>query len=222
MNNNIYYKNIFNKHKTDKSLYHDYHIPYSENLSKYENKEIKLLEIGVRDGCSLRAWKELFPKATIYGMDIDSSCKILEKEGFHIIIGNQNNKEYLDLFGNNQFDVIIDDGSHFNKHIINTFNHLFHKNLKPGGIYIIEDLGCSYIKEYGKDTKNMINPKGQNLNSEILNNRKDIVDFFEKIHVNMDLHKWKKNREGYNPNGPVKKYYKKIIYYTDIAVIYKQ
>jgi len=215
------FKNVFNKYKTDKSSCHNYHVPYHENLDKYKDKEINLLEIGIRDCCSLRSWKELFPKAHIYGMDISPECKLFENEGFKIVIGDQNKIEDLNSFGNIQFDVIIDDGSHFNKHIIKSFKHLFFKNLKPGGIYFIEDLGCSYIKDYGKTTNEMLNPKGQKLNTEIYNNRKDIIDFFENIHINMDLNNWPKNREGYNPDGPCKKHYNKIIYYTDMAVIYK-
>jgi hypothetical protein len=41
------------------------------------------------------------------------------------------------------WDIIIDDGSHFNSHIIKTFGHLW-PVLKAGGFYAIEDLGVSY------------------------------------------------------------------------------
>ncbi len=42
-----------------------------------------------------------------------------------------------------KFDVIIDDGSHFNWHRIFTFEHSF-GNLKDGGLYIIEDMQTSF------------------------------------------------------------------------------
>ena len=41
------------------------------------------------------------------------------------------------------FDVIIDDGSHQCLHIVRSFNALFPK-LRPGGVYIIEDLNAQY------------------------------------------------------------------------------
>ena len=84
-------KKIFDKHGTDKSIYHEYYEPYEENFEHLRDKEINLLEIGIRDGNSLRAWKEYFPNSNIYGMDIDASCIVMEKEGFNVIIGNQGN-----------------------------------------------------------------------------------------------------------------------------------
>jgi hypothetical protein len=44
------------------------------------------------------------------------------------------------------FDVIIDDGSHHCDHIQTTFNALFIHALRPGGIYVIEDLNVAYDK----------------------------------------------------------------------------
>ena len=41
--------------------------------------------------------------------------------------------------GVDQFDIIIDDGSHIESHIMTTFNTLFEKYLSPGGLYFIED-----------------------------------------------------------------------------------
>ena len=38
-----------------------------------------------------------------------------------------------------KFDLIVDDGSHLVHHMMTTFNCLF-KYVRPGGIYIIEDI----------------------------------------------------------------------------------
>ena len=46
------------------------------------------------------------------------------------------------------FDLIMDDGSHINEHVIKSFEFLFPK-LKKGGIYVIEDTQTSYWEEYG-------------------------------------------------------------------------
>ncbi len=45
------------------------------------------------------------------------------------------------------YDIIIDDGSHLNADIIKTFQ-FFYSRLAPGGIYVIEDLHCSYWGEW--------------------------------------------------------------------------
>ena len=55
-------------------------------------------------------------------------------------------------------DIIIDDGSHLNEHIIETFKILFPK-LKDGGIYVVEDIQTSYWNDYGGDSKDLNNPK---------------------------------------------------------------
>src|SRR5690606_41306911 len=53
-------------------------------------------------------------------------------------------------------DLIIDDGSHINEHVIESFNFLFPR-LKSGGIYVIEDVQTSYWVDYGGDNIEMNN-----------------------------------------------------------------
>ena len=48
----------------------------------------------------------------------------------------------INLIG--ECDVIIDDGSHIAQHQFDTFNFLFEKMLGNGGVYIIEDIECTY------------------------------------------------------------------------------
>ena len=48
------------------------------------------MEIGVYHGNSLKVWKDYFPNAEIYGIDIDPSCKKFEDERTKIIICDQN------------------------------------------------------------------------------------------------------------------------------------
>ena len=42
------------------------------------------------------------------------------------------------------YDIIIDDGSHVPKHMLLTFRHLW-PYVRPGGMYVIEDIGFSYV-----------------------------------------------------------------------------
>jgi len=144
------------RHGTDKVNGHNYAAPYMFHLSRYENNPINLLEIGVggddninAGGESLRMWKEYFPKGRIFGVDIYDKSKHAE-DRIRIFKGDQTDVSFLNNVCSQirDIDVIIDDGSHVNSHVITTFKTLF-PLLKDGGIYVIEDTQTSYWKEYG-------------------------------------------------------------------------
>ncbi|TWH76699.1 methyltransferase family protein [Azomonas agilis] len=128
-------------------------------LSKYEHiffpkkqVAINLLEIGVQNGGSLEIWEKYFPNADkILGCDINSDCgKIkFDTPKVHLVIGDITNSKTLEelLSIAPSFDIIIDDGSHTSNDIVKTFCTLF-PHLKSGGIFIAEDLHCSYWKNY--------------------------------------------------------------------------
>lgn len=119
---------------------------YERLFSKYRNKKIKMLEIGVFKGGSLQMWKDYFGKdATIVGLDINPECKFFEEEGIHIEIGSQEDRAFLksllDKYG--QFDIILDDGGHTMKQQIISFEVLY-PGVKWGGVYLCEDCHTSY------------------------------------------------------------------------------
>lgn len=156
------------KHGTDKVNGHNYAGPYMFHFSHLENKPINLLEIGVggdddqnKGGESLRMWKEYFEKANIFGIDLYDKSKHNE-DRIKIFKGNQIDEKFLLNVCRNigEIDIIIDDGSHINNHVITTFNILF-PLLKSGGIYVIEDTQTSYWDVYGgsmeKNTNTMLN-----------------------------------------------------------------
>ena len=58
------------KHKTDKIYHHGYQRFYEDVLTKYRNKPIHFLEIGMDTGSSLHLWKDYFKKAKIFGLEI--------------------------------------------------------------------------------------------------------------------------------------------------------
>lgn len=151
---------------TDKTGSHWYTDHYMTHFKKYRFKKIKLLEIGVggyedlkSGGESLRMWKRYFPFADIISFDIHDKRALQEKR-IKIFKGSQVDKEFIHELCKNEgpFDIIIDDGSHINEHIIDTFKLLF-PQLKKGGVYVIEDLQTSYWESYGGDSKNLNNPK---------------------------------------------------------------
>ena len=128
---------------------------YDKYFEKYKGFPIRVLEIGVENGGSLRMWKEYFgPKSEIVGIDINPKCKEFECPGIKIYNGDQSNVEFLREIREKElpFNIIIDDGGHFPVQQITSWVHLF-KHLTPNGIYLIEDVGTSYMKEYGGGRK---------------------------------------------------------------------
>ena len=159
---------------------------YEKYFEQYRNKRVSVFEIGVNDAASLRTWKSYFIKGNIYGIDIDPRCKALEEERIQIEIGSQDDGGFLkSCFGpDKKFDIIIDDGSHVNKMTLASFKHLFSQRLNNRGIYIIEDLSCSYEKLQTNHNILEIWPgmKYNDPHKSYDNDRKDIDIFFlEKI-----------------------------------------
>jgi len=166
----LFYRSNLDKlatiHKTDKNRYHFYTKHYQNHFKPYRYKKINLLEIGVggydnplSGGQSLRMWKSYFPFAKIFSLDIYDKSFLQEKR-IKIYKGSQVDYDFLQRVCNEAglFDLIIDDGSHINEHVIKSFEFLFPK-LKIGGIYVIEDTQTSYWEDYG-GTSNDFNKEG--------------------------------------------------------------
>lgn len=121
------------------------HLPNPKNIRKKKRK-IRMLEIGVQSGGSVRVWKQYYGNNLVYtGLDADSRCKRSEspEENIFIEIGSQENHEVLksvcDKYG--PFHVIVDDGGHTNNTITNSLLYLFPRSscMHHRGIYVIED-----------------------------------------------------------------------------------
>lgn len=149
-------------YRTDKVVGHSYISHYVTHLSKYQSREIKMLEIGVggydkpeMGGNSLRMWRDYFPNGQIYSIDIhDKSAQ--EEDRIRIFRGSQADEAFLEKVTaeTGPLDIIIDDGSHINEHVIKTFKKLF-PVLKEGGTYVIEDTQTSYWPEFGGSSEKL-------------------------------------------------------------------
>ena len=151
---------------TDKWGRHYYTPNYQNHFRKFKFEKIKLLEIGVggydspdKGGNSLRMWKKYFPFGKIYSIDIYDKHKLQENR-IRIFQGSQIDELFLQELMKEigELDIIIDDGSHNNQHIIKTFEILF-PYLKVGGIYVVEDTETSYREELKGDSQDLTNPK---------------------------------------------------------------
>jgi ubiquinone/menaquinone biosynthesis C-methylase UbiE len=140
-------------HGTDKSSSgHGYMELYETPFEPMRHTACNILEIGVHTGASLRVWRDYFPLATIIGVDINSSALACNGDRINIPIADQSNRQQMESIGNNykEFDIIIDDGSHFWDHQIISLQTML-KFVRPGGFYIIEDIDTSYgdyVKTY--------------------------------------------------------------------------
>ena len=144
-------KYFLNDHELPLSKWWHYFEIYDRHFSKYRNKDIVILEIGVLNGGSLRMWKEYFgPGAKIYGIDINPACKQLETDGVEIFIGSQTDAAFLNQVKEKigKVDVLIDDGGHTMDQQITSFEHLY-SSVKDDGVYLCEDLHTSYWYPWG-------------------------------------------------------------------------
>lgn len=129
---------------------------YERYFSPLRNRPLTLLEIGIggykdphSGGESLRAWKEYFPKGKIFGIDIVDKSAI-EESRIKTFQGSQDDEPFLRhvIKEIGIPDIIIDDGSHRNDHVIKTFKILFPELKEDGGIYVVEDTHFSYVPSF--------------------------------------------------------------------------
>ena len=136
---------------------------YSSLFEPLRNAPIRLLELGLLHrgdrgwknvagrfhgtaigsrAPSLEMWSSYFPKATIFGFDINPFPDVT-LDRCTIITGDMGKRDDLDRLvreSGGDFDIIIDDASHASHHQQVALGFLF-PHLRAGGLYIIEDLG---------------------------------------------------------------------------------
>lgn len=142
---------IFLESGTDKGpSQHNYGLFYDRHLAKFRTQPGLLLEIGVQGGGSLRGWGRYLPEFRVVGVDIDKACLAQADDRHEVLIADQSNKQQLESLAKKlgPFDIIVDDGSHIYEHQILTLKTLL-RHLKPGGVYILEDLQTSYWCGWG-------------------------------------------------------------------------
>ena len=179
--------NYYGSDKGGKNNHHNYADFYSEIFFHQRNEIKSFLEIGLGtnnvnlpsnmgiDGvplASLRAWRDYFKNAQIYGADIDKSI-LKNEERIKTFFVDQTNpesiKKLFNYIGELKFDIILEDGLHeYNANICFFENSIDY--LKNNGIYIIEDI-------FYKDKKKFLNYfRNKNYNFSI-------VDIYHKKNI---------------------------------------
>jgi len=103
-----------------------------------------------KPGASLRAWRDYFPAATIYGADIDQRV-LFQEERIHTFQVDQTNaasvQTMLESIGTTDFDLMIDDGLHEFQAGKTLFERSIEK-LSWHGLYVIEDVTATDLIKY--------------------------------------------------------------------------
>lgn len=153
---------------TDKQSNHNYGDAYEQLFFSYKDKEVKItgarteilperistrdqvklmMEVGVADGSCLLAWHEVFPNATIVGVDIHHSDRAHgDRIEFHY--ADQREKAQLEAAAaGRQFDLIVEDATHKLENTLLTLLYLW-PFVKPGGLYVVEEFdNCHGLRD---------------------------------------------------------------------------
>jgi trans-aconitate methyltransferase len=127
---------ILAKYDTDKVAGHCYGESYDELFSAFGQKDkLSILEVGVQKGGSMMAWKEYFPNSKVIGVDIVDvrKAEYIAKE-IEFVLG-----DIKEVNIERNFDIIIDDGSHFFPDVEYVVKNFVGK-LNTKGIMVIEDV----------------------------------------------------------------------------------
>lgn len=127
---------ILATYETDKVNGHCYGEAYDELFSTFDKEApLNILEVGTQKGGSLCAWQDYFPNAKVTGIDIIDVVKPeYRRESITYIV-----KDVKEVVLSDDYDIIIDDGSHLLRDALHVVNN-FYPLLKKGGVMIIEDV----------------------------------------------------------------------------------
>jgi SAM-dependent methyltransferase len=125
---------------------------YDDYFSALRSSAIVLLELGVAQGESLKAFAGYFEHGTIVGLDIeDRGLDFSSHPNVRYAIGDQRDAarlaEVCAAYAPQGLDIIIDDASHVGVWSLTSYRALF-PFLKPGGLYIIEDWATGYWTDW--------------------------------------------------------------------------
>ncbi|GAH32754.1 unnamed protein product, partial [marine sediment metagenome] len=123
---------------------HPYTPAYYDLFKDRRKSAKKVLELGVLEGRSLMMWREFFPNAHIYGIDVNEDCIRIFEDDDRVTVFEYDQTsprdmiELIDKIGSD-IDIVVDDGSHIPPHQIYACLTLM-KLIDKGVIYVVEDV----------------------------------------------------------------------------------
>eukprot|EP01062_Namystynia_karyoxenos_P056478 TRINITY_DN47438_c0_g1_i1.p1 TRINITY_DN47438_c0_g1~~TRINITY_DN47438_c0_g1_i1.p1 ORF type:complete len:739 (+),score=140.94 TRINITY_DN47438_c0_g1_i1:78-2219(+) len=132
---------------------HGYDRWYQWFFDPLRDRKLRMLEVGLATGESSIMWSKYFKDAKLFGMDYVFEIpedEPVRKDGvITLVLGDQGNPDHLrrmvKTLGELSMDIIADDGGHIGTAQVQTFKILFRDLLRPGGIFVIEDIEGSYL-----------------------------------------------------------------------------
>jgi demethylmacrocin O-methyltransferase len=103
----------------------------------------RVLELGVQSGASLQLWKDLWPCATVVGVDVDPNA-VWPADTVRVVCDQADRdlpQALAKACGTEPFDLIVDDASHLIGPTMTTWHRLW-PLVRPGGLYVWEDWGA--------------------------------------------------------------------------------
>ena len=157
---------IMTKYGSDKGRLHNYTTVYSALFSERYDQPLRVLELGLgtnnpdapsnmgvfgSPGASLRGWRELFPHALVYGADIDRRILFQEDRIKTFYCDQLDQSSIRELWSHPDLrggaDIIIEDGLHTLAANVSFLEGSL-EHLRPGGIYVAEDIEWSDVDEW--------------------------------------------------------------------------
>jgi hypothetical protein len=153
---------------------HNYDPLYQQYVSPLRCNNVTFLEIGLgcgmayHEGHSLTLWMEYLPRAAIVEVEANWGCVTVLRQNWEaapatwvntsatswadafkrvsLEIGDQTDASSLRLVGEARgpFDIVVDDGGHTMLQQVTSLAALW-PYVRPGGVYIVEDLQCAYL-----------------------------------------------------------------------------
>jgi hypothetical protein len=150
---------VMTKYGSDKgNSWHNYTAVYSHLFGKLRNREMRIFELGLcrnepqsesgakvegHPGASLRGWRELFPRAMVFGADIERDVLFTEDRIDTFYCDQLDSDAIRDMWAqpalHRGIDIIIEDGLHtFPASVSFLAGSLEH--VRVGGFYVVEDI----------------------------------------------------------------------------------
>lgn len=146
--------------------WHNYTTVYSKVFEKYRNYPLRIFELGLGTnnprlassmgsagvpGASLRAWRKLFPRAFVFGADIDRDILFQEEKIRTFYCDQLDRASILELWRQPDLragvDILIEDGLHTMEASV-TFLDGSLGHLRPGGTYVVEDIAGDTLEQW--------------------------------------------------------------------------
>jgi SAM-dependent methyltransferase len=157
---------VMTKYGSDKGRAHNYTTVYAALFKERYDQPLRIFELGLGTnnvslpsnmgefgvpGASLRGWRELFPHAVMFGADVDRGILFQEDRIKTFYCDQLDRTSVRELWSRPDLqdgvDIIIEDGLHtFEANVSFLEESLDH--LRPGGIYICEDIMWDCVDEW--------------------------------------------------------------------------